>query len=409
MPMKPPFHKPPLPFPEFVTLMALIISLIALSIDAMLPALDLIGRDLRVKGENDAQLIISTIFLGVSLGQLLFGPLSDSLGRKPVLLMGLSLFAMGCVLSALSQSLTTMLLGRVIQGFGLSSPRVVSLAIVRDQYKGAPMARVMSFVLMVFIMVPALAPALGQGILMVADWRSIFYVFIALALALVLWFGGRQPETLAPENRKPFSAIPILRAAKEILTHPMVMGYTVVMGLVFSGFLGYLNSIQPILQIQYGLGELFSLYFAVLALAIGGASYFNGRIVMRLGMQRLCLLSLAGLCVISLAYLPVATWYGGHPPLVSLMLYFMLILFSVGFLFGNLNAMAMEPLGHIAGVGASVVGSLSTFLSLPLGIWIGRAYQQSVIPVVAGFAGISLASLFVFWVLKKNTSKMQDN
>ena len=374
-------------------MMALLISLVALSIDAMLPALPEIGADLGVTRANDIQAVISSLLVGLAVGQVICGPLSDSFGRKPVIYGGIAIFVLGCLLSAFSGDLAVMLAGRVLQGVGAAAPRIVTLALVRDQYEGRAMARIMSLVMAVFILVPALAPAIGQGILLIADWRAIFLVFLVLALVGGSWFALRQPETLAPARRAAFAVGPILGALREALRSRIALGYTLAGGLMFGAFVGYLVSAQQILQEQYGLGELFPLYFAVLALAIGSASYVNARLVMRWGMRPLSSWALRSLALLSLGFLGLAWAAAGEPPLWSLMAYLLAAFFCVGLLFGNFNALAMDPLGHIAGVGAAVVGSLQTAISVILGGLIGQAYDGTVLPLVGGFALLALLSI----------------
>lgn len=386
-------------FGEFVALMALMMSLVALSIDAMLPALPMIGADLEVASPNDSQLIIAILFLGLAIGQMLYGPLSDSTGRKPAVLLGLALFGAGCLLSILASDLTVMLVGRLLQGLGLAAPRVVSLALIRDQYAGSAMARVMSFVMAVFIFVPMIAPALGQAILWVAPWRAIFVTFLALALVTCSWFMLRQRETLSVDRRVPFSLARIVRAVWEVCSRRDALGHTVTAGLVSGAFIGYLISSQQILQQLYAQGDRFPLLFALLASCVGGASFLNGRWVLHFSMLFLSRAAAVAMSLLSVAFLGVIQPLADRPPLWMLMGFLMSILFCVGVLFGNLNALAMEPLGHIAGVGAAVVGSLTTFLSLPIGTLIGQSYDGTVQPLVAGFAACSLLSLAVlFWV-----------
>lgn len=392
-----PIHsaKPPLAFAEFVALMAGMNALTALSIDAMLPALATIGRELGAQRVNDSQLVISIIFLGLSIGQIFYGPLSDSTGRKPAIYAGIGIYSIGCLLAIFALNFQMLLIGRFLQGIGVAGPRSVAVALVRDQYTGRAMARVMSFVMTVFILVPIVAPMLGQGILLFAHWRAIFGLYLILALLLGAWFALRQPETLARERRIPFQMGRILAAFQEVFRNRIALGYTVMAGLVSGGFVGYLNSAPQIFQEEYGLGEQFPFYFASLALALGSASYLNAQFVMRFGMRALsrwALLSLGGL---SLLYLLLAWRFDGQPPLWSLMGYLLLGFFAVGILFGNLNARAMEPLGHIAGVGAAVVGALSTLLSAVIGGLIGQSYNGTVLPLVGGFALMSILSLVV--------------
>jgi MFS transporter, DHA1 family, multidrug resistance protein len=388
-----------LKFGEFVALMAMISSLAALATDAMLPALAEIGAELGVVRANDNQLIVSLLFLGLAGGQILYGPVSDSVGRKLAIYVGYGIFFIGCLLSVFALSFPMMLAGRLLQGIGIAGPRSVTMALIRDKYAGRSMARVMSFVMVVFILVPIIAPTFGQAILLVADWRAIFVSFLVLGIATALWFALRQPETLPVERRVPFSLARIGRAMREVITNRRSLGYTVTAGLISGSFLGYLSSSQQIFQIQYGLGERFPLIFATLAVALGCASFLNGRLVMRYGMVMLSSWSSRMLAVISILFLVAAWTQAGHPPLWALIGYMMPALFCVGILFGNLNALAMEPLGHIAGVGAAVVGSLSLMIAVFLSSVIGQSYNGTVLPLVGGFAILSTAGvLLMAWV-----------
>lgn len=384
---------------EFVIVISLMMSLTALSIDAMLPALPQIGSDLQVQNVNDRQLVVSAIFLGLAMGQLFFGPLSDKTGRKPAIYAGLALFIVGSLISLSAITFPMMLAGRLLQGAGVSAPRAVGLALVRDRYEGRAMARVMSFVMTVFILVPMIAPMMGQAILLFSGWRTIFGSFVLLAIITMVWFALRMPETLSPQNRAPFSLRRIIRATIEIIKIRPALGYTVIAGFVSGAHLGYLSSAQQIFQEQYGLGELFPIYFAIIALAIGLASFLNARLVMRFGMRSLIRWSLLVILGLSVAVLGIALLMGGRLPLWFLMVYLMLTFFGVGILFGNNNALAMQPLGRIAGVGAAVVGSLSTFISVPLGTIIGQSYNGTILPLITGIAILSSLSLIVVrWI-----------
>ncbi|MFN2172028.1 MAG: multidrug effflux MFS transporter [Candidatus Promineifilaceae bacterium] len=388
---------------EFVIILSLMMSLTALATDAMLPALPQIGADLQVQSANSRQLVVSSLFLGLALGQLFFGPLSDKTGRKPGIYGGLSLFVLGSLISVFSVSFPMMLAGRFLQGTGVSAPRAVGLALVRDRFEGRAMARVMSFVTTVFILVPMIAPSMGQALLLFTGWRSIFGAFVLLAIITLIWFGLRMPETLAPEDRAPFSLRRILTAMGEIFRTRPALGFTVTAGFISGAHLGYLNSSQQIFQEEYGLGELFPIYFAVIALSIGLASFLNARMVMRFGMHFLvkwALITMLGLAIISAA---VSLVTGGQPPLWFLMIYLMMTFFTVGVLFGNQNALAMEPLGRIAGVGAAVVGSLSTFISVPIGTLIGQSYNGTVLPLVIGMAAMAGLSLIVYYWIESGS------
>ena len=373
--------------------MALLTSLVALSIDAMLPALSTIGTDLGVQRENGTQLVVSALFVGFAVGQLFYGPISDSTGRKPPIYVGLGLFMLGSILAMSAWNFPVMLLGRALQGFGAAAPRIVTIAMIRDQYEGRAMARVMSFVMAVFILVPMLAPALGQAVLLVANWRMIFALLLLLASVVLLWFAIRQHETLPPSQRKPFSLRRIGSAILEVGRDRWAVGYTISSGLVFGAFLGYLNSAQQIFQSQFALGTRFPLYFAALALSLGCASVVNAQLVMRFGMRLLSRRALQGLCLVSGGFLFYAWTMDGTPPLWTFMTWGALTFFCMGLVFGNFNAMAIESLGHIAGVAAAIIGSGATVISLLLGLLIGQSYNGTVLPLVGGFAILGILSL----------------
>ncbi len=388
---------------EFIPLMAMLISLVALSIDAMLPALPAIGAGFNVTEANDTQLVIAAVFVGLGLGQLVYGPVSDSIGRKPAIYLGNVVFIIGCAVSITASSFEVMLLGRVLQGFGAAGNRTVIMAIVRDMYEGRMMAKIMSFIMAVFILVPAIAPALGQGILWIAAWEAIFIALLVFAGIATLWCALRLPESLSPENRKPFSARVVGTAFKTALLNRVTFGYTVATGFVFGPFLGYLASAQQIFQGPYGVGELFALYFASLVIATGAASIVNGNLVLRFGMRRLSRLAMAGVIIGSAIFTPVVLLTAGVPQIWSFMAYMMLIFFCVGMLFGNLNVMAMEPMGKLAGTAAALISALSTAISIPLGLAIGQAFDNTVTPLVVGFGICCLFSLFVsIWADKGN-------
>jgi DHA1 family bicyclomycin/chloramphenicol resistance-like MFS transporter len=383
--------------PEFVALMATLTALVALSIDMVLPALPAIGSSLGVARANDNQLVLSLLFLGFGIGQLFYGPLSDAVGRKPAAFAGLALFSAGCLLALMSRSFPLILAGRFLQGIGVAGPRTITLALVRDRFEGREMARVLSLITMVFILVPIVAPAIGQAVLAVSGWRAIFGVYLAISLVATVWFAVRQEETLPAGRRIPLALGRVAAAAREVVSHRQAIGYTVAGGFIFGAFLGYLTSAQQILQQQYALDARFPLYFAVLAIAIGGASFANAQLVMRFGMHALANWSLRSILVLAVAYAAVAGTWSGHPPLWSLMAFLMAEFFGIGLLFGNLNALAMQPLGHIAGTGAAIVGATSMLISLAFGTWIGQSYNGTVLPLVLGFAVLSACAILTTW------------
>lgn len=380
-------------------LTALLMSLVALAIDMILPALPAVAETFSLGQANRAQFVLSAVFLGMVAGKLLFGPLSDSWGRKRAIYLGLGGYIGGALVCYFAVDFNIFLLGRLIQGIGVAAPRVVCIALVRDQFEGREMAQIMSFIMMVFILVPAIAPALGQGILYLAEWRAILVVFMLTGLLSLGWFALRQPETLAYENRRPFGMSGILAAAGEVIRHPAALGYTLSIGFVFAGFVGYLISSQQIYDQIYARGEQFPYYFGALALVIGMASTLNARLVLRYGMRRLSLLALLGIGLVASAAIAVEYALPGALAFHWFLLFCLLAFFCIGILFGNLNALAMEPLGHIAGTGSAVVGAISTVISVALGTLVGQMIDTDVMPLLVGFLLMSIATLAAFgWI-----------
>ena len=378
---------------EFIALMALMISITAMAIDIVLPALPDIGRDLNAKHPNDPQLVVSILLLGMGIGQIFVGPLSDCFGRKPVIFIGFVIFTLGCLLSIFATRFWVMLAGRVLQGVGVGGSRTAIAALIRDQYGGRAMARIMSAVMAVFIVVPAIAPALGQLILLFTTWQFVFGVLMAQGLLALTWFVIRQPETLLPDRRLPVSIVRVTTAAVEVFKNRVSLGYTLALGFIFGALLAYLNCAQQIFQEVYALGRQFPFYMAILALAVGGASYVNSRIVMRYGMRHLSYRAI-WLCMFAMTlFLTITLQMGGYSPLWLMLICFAMAFSSLGILFGNLNAIAMEPLGHIAGVAAAVIGSLTNFVSVPLAIAIGRLYNGTTLPLAIGFVLLSILTL----------------
>lgn len=394
-----------LPFREFVALMALMMSIVALSIDAVMPALESIGISMGVTNANDNQLLVGILFIGMAFGQLFFGPLSDSIGRRRSMVIGYTVFFLGGLLSLLSSDFNTMLVGRFLQGFGVAAPRVLSTAIVRDLYEGRAMARIMSFVMMIFILVPMLAPMFGQLVLVFAGWQAIFVSIAMIALISLGWYLLRQGETLAEEDRADFTILRTKNALKIIFTNRAAFGYTIAAGVITGPFIFYLSSAQQLFQNTYGLDQWFPLYFAGLAFAFGVSLFINGKQVMKLGMRRIVGFALDLLMVASIFFIFIAWWFNGLPDLWITTIYMLMTFFSIGLLFGNLNALAMEPLGGIAGIGAAVVGSLSTLIATMLAFVIGQQFNGTVNPLVISFSIAGLITLaIVTWIEGGNES-----
>ena len=393
-------------FKETVTLMALLMSLVALSIDMVLPALGIISNAYHLENHNHIQYVITFVFIGLSLGQLFFGPLSDSIGRKKAIYIGLGCFILGSLVSALAHDYPSMLIGRFLQGVGVSAPRVLTVAMVRDQYAGRAMAQIMSIIMMIFIMVPALAPLLGKVILTFADWHFIFLILMVAAIIAGIWLYLRHPETLALEHRIPFTFTRIRQGAIEVLSHPISLGYTLAAGVIFGAFMGFLNSVQLVFDIVYQQEENFPYYFALIALSIGLSSAFNSKTVIKLGMRFLCYCALSALLGITLIFLALALYYEGRPLLGIFVVAEILTFFCMGILFGNFNALAMEPMGHLAGLASSVIGSLTAFISMAIGFIIGQMFNETLLPLISGFAICTIVSLLIMLLTEYYVKKI---
>jgi len=384
---------------EFIALMAALMSIVALSIDALLPALPEIGAHLGVINLNNNQLLITMIFLGLGFGQLIFGPLSDAFGRKPMVYIGFLIFVAASIVCVTTKSFEMMIIGRVFQGVGLSSPRSLSIAIIRDSYSGDYMAKILSIVVMFFILVPVIAPSMGQLLLNYFNWESIFYVNLIFGVLVMLWFWKRQPETLAVENRIRFSSRMFIDGLKEFLKFKDAIAFTFISGFITGSFMVYLSTSQQIFEKQYDLAEMFPYIFASLAISVGLATYLNSRFVVKYGMMRIAYIANIAYVIISVSYI-VIFWSGANPSIGVLVGFFALQFFAIGFLFGNLRALAMQPLGHIAGIGAAINGFVSTVMAVPIANYIGSFVIDSVLPLFIGFSIFGVLSLLIFIRLK---------
>ncbi len=371
---------------EFVALVAMLFATIAISIDAMLPALPEIAATLSPEAPNAAQLVVTSFVLGMGIGTLFTGPLSDAFGRKRVILVGSGLYALAALACYFAPSLEVLLAARLLQGLAAAAPRTVAIAMVRDLFSGREMAKIMSFVMMIFTIVPALAPLMGQGIIALGGWHAIFLAYILFAGLSMLWLGLRQPETLPPENRRPLHLATLWTGTKELFTHRIVLVSTLLQTLTLGCLFATLSSLQGIFELQFDRAETFPLWFAVIAVASMGGSLLNSRIVMTLGMRRVVQRTYAGVLILSL--LALATLGTGllHGNLsFAMQMLWCIGLFSMmGLTMGNLNALAMEPVGHIAGLAASVISSLATVGSVILAIPIGLAFNGTSTPLILG-------------------------
>lgn len=390
--------------PEFIALIAMLFATIAFSIDAMLPALPQIAAELTPADPNRAQLILTSFVLGMGLGTFVAGPISDALGRKPVIVMGAGLYMVGALLAWAAPTLETVLAARLLQGLGAAGPRVVSLAMVRDLYSGRHMARIMSFAMMIFTLVPALAPLAGQGIIALIGWRGIFLAFLVFAVVATSWLSLRQPETLAKAARRPLHPAVLLRAVAEVLTNRQVVMAMVVQTLIFACLFGTISSTQQIFDVHFGRGAEFPLWFALIALCSGSASLINAALVVRLGMRFLVSVTLAVEALLTALY-ALTLIAGGLPEGLAFALFVIWaisVFMMAGLVLGNLNALAMEPMGHIAGMAASVTGSLATVASVMIAAPLGLAFDGTPRPLVIGVTALAAAGFVLMrWMPRR--------
>lgn len=375
-----------------IVLWAALISIVALSTDMMLPALGVIATDLGLADPTDAGAVVTVLFAGFAIGQLVVGPLSDAIGRRPAVLGSLAVFALGCVVSLVAQDFTTLLVGRALQGLGAAGPRIVVMAIVRDGQSGPRLARTLSVVMAVFILVPAVAPLAGQGVLLLGDWRAMFAVLFALGLATAVWFAVGQIETHPPARRTRMSIGTVAGGIVQVMRNRTALAYTLALTGVFGPFIGYLGTAQHLFQNVYETGVLFPVYFGAAALAVGATSLVNARLVERWGTERLvryALVALAGISAILAAMCLVA----GLPSFGAFMVWLVGTFACIGFLFGNLNALAIEPLADRAGLASAVIGSVSTLIGLPVAWAVGELTADDPFVLAVGFMIGAVAAL----------------
>ncbi|MDR6293332.1 DHA1 family bicyclomycin/chloramphenicol resistance-like MFS transporter [Inquilinus ginsengisoli] len=383
-------------FVEFVGLIAFMMALISLSIDNLLPAFGAIQADLGIADPNALQYVLTAYMAGFGVMQLVYGPVSDVIGRRPTLMIGLSVYCVGSVLAIAAHGFEWLLVARAVQGMGAAAARVLTVTIVRDRFSGREMARVMSLTMMVFIIVPIFAPAIGQLFLFVGSWHMIFVSMLGLALVQIVWFNRRMPETLHPEYRRPFSVARIRDGVRTCVTTRVSIGYATAMGLMMGSLMGYLGSSQAIFEVDvYALGPMFPMAFGLIAMVMGFASFLNSRLVRRLGMRRMSHTGICGFVAVGAVQLALAFAFDGRPPLFL----FGVVLAANMFLFSltvpNFNAMAMEPLGAIAGTASSVIGSYTTIASAALGALVGQAFDGTVVPLGFGYFGLGACALLV--------------
>ncbi len=380
-------------FKEFVGLVAALMAINAIAIDSMLPALGQIGNALGVANANERQWIITAYMLGFGGTQIIYGTLTDRFGRKPILLWGLAGYTIFTLGIAASHSFEALLGGRVLQGVAAASTRVVSVSIVRDCYAGRLMARVMSLAMIVFIGVPVFAPSAGQLILLIAPWQGIFLALGAFGFTVLLWVWLRLPETLHEEDRKPIALRTITETFGIILSNRLSMGYTVASTMIFGAMLGFINSAQQLFTDVFHAGRIFPIIFALIATFIAISSLLNARLVDKIGMRKLSHGALLAFITIAMIHATLAL--SGHDTLWTFAILQSGMMLCLGLMMGNFGAIAMEPLGHVAGAAASIQGFISTVAAALIGFLVGQSFNGTDIPLELGFVTLGLSALAV--------------
>ncbi len=389
----------PMGFVEFVAMIAGLMALNALAMDIMLPALPDIGSSLGVLRDNDRQAVLSVYMIGFGLGQFMIGSISDRFGRRTVLLSGLFVYIVTAGLCASAPSFELLLFARFAQGVASSVPRVITTSVVRDCYEGRRMASVMSLAMTVFMAVPVLAPSIGQLIVLAASWRFIFWFLTAYGIVITAWVVLRLPETLARERRRSISPRSVLNAFGQVLSDRYTVGYSLAGGLMFGAMFSFLLSAQQVFIDIFHLGRLFPLAFAAVALSISLSSFLNARLVGRLGMRRISHGAIVVFATLSLVSATLARL--GLLSLAPFMVLLGGVMFLIGMIFSNFNAIAMEGQGKIAGTASSLIGSATTIIATAIGYTVGQMFDGTLVPLTTAHLTLSLLCLVTIGITEK--------
>jgi DHA1 family bicyclomycin/chloramphenicol resistance-like MFS transporter len=383
---------------EFIALMAMLTSMVAISVDGMLPALPHMVRDLAPTDPNHVQYVISSFVGAMAVGTLFVGPLSDSFGRKTIIYSGAFLYVAGAILSAFAPNIELMIAARVLQGLGASGPRVVALAIIRDLFKGREMSKIVSYMMIIFSIVPALAPLLGELMMSFGSWRFIFISYVVFASVITTWLFFRLPETHPKESRQPFQVAALYAAASEAFRVPMFRWSVVGQCLSYCALFTSIILIQPIFDQSFGRAESFARWFAFLALLSASSGFLNARLVHYLGMRKLATVGFAVQCLGALlAYSYLKTMGLNGYGFYVFWLFQLVLFFATGMIMGNLNALAMEPLGHIAGMAASVMSATATFVGALASVAVGQTFDGTPYSFLISVVIFACAALLVMW------------
>ena len=384
---------------EFVIMIAGLMSLNALAIDVMLPALDDIAASYKLQNANDQQLVVYAYIFGFGAPQLIWGPLSDSFGRRSVLFVALAGYSIAGLCCILAGSFTQLLVVRFIQGVFASGVRVIAVSIVRDRFEGRGMARIMSLVLTIFMVVPIMAPAIGQLVLLLAPWEWIFGVLTLLGGLMLVWAFLRVPETLPKEKRRPLNLHAALTAYVDVFRYRVTTGYMLASGVIFGALFAFIGSAEQVFTEVFGKEDSFVIWFAIAALGLSCGTFTNSRLVERYGMRRLSQVALCIFISVALILLVLLTFVGEH--FVIFFPLFVLMFACFGLIGSNYNALAMEPLGKMAGTGSAAYGFATTTFSSVLGWVIGSQYNGSAVPLIAGFAVLGILSMIIVAITER--------
>ena len=390
-------------YPEFVAMIALVMALNAAAIDVYIPALRDIGSALGVAAENSQQFVITAYVIGFGAAQIVYGPLSDRFGRRPILFVGLGIYVAGAVAAVFAPGFEVLLALRFVQGIGAAATRVVATSVVRDRFSGARMASVMSLVMMVFMVMPVFAPNLGSLVLAFGNWRELSAVMCLFGLAALAWTWARLPETLAPENRRPLTGAKLVEAFRIVVTSRIAFGYTMATACFFGVLFGFISQAEQIYTQIYDRGPAFTLYFSLVAVFMAASSFANSQLVARFGTRRCSQAALCAFIAIAGLHLALAVAYGGATPFWLFLILLIAMMCFFGFVPPNFNALAMEPLGRVAGVGSAVIGCAQTLGGGILGGLVGYAYDGTLVPLLAGFLALAIASLTLVAFAERGT------
>lgn len=389
----------PLPLAEFVALTAMLMALNALAIDIMLPALPQMGADFHVAQENDRQLIIISYMLGFGVSQLFYGPLTDRFGRRSVLFISLACYTVAAVMCVFAPTFELLIAARVFMGASAGGSRVIAVSAARDLYVGRQMAKVMSLVMIVFMSAPIVAPFFGQLMLKVMSWHGIFWLLAIFGMVMFLWVLVRMPETLPLDRRVPLNIPTMFRNYSKVIRTREALGYTIASGFLFGGLMSYISSSEQLYHEVYDTGDWFALWFAGAAIAMSISNLINSRLVERLGMRRISHAALIGFVIVSVIHAALALM--GPVPFPIFYTLVILAFFMIGFQGPNYNAIAMEPLGALAGSGAALIGFASSFVSASIGGLVARQFDGTITPIFLGHVVVGTLALVTIFITER--------